>query len=204
MDTAELKGHVKQLQKLTEESDLLALLDTLRNGVVVKESLLRQTSAGLAVGRLRSYPIQTVADAAKELVKKWKQDIEDAKTAKPPSPPPPPPAKPPLRSAKRDLTSLKVTDDPIRDKCIELMYDGLALDSDMATEEILALATIIEAAVFETHDEATTTEYKARFRTLFVALRHKDTSRWRDAVLNGAVEAERFASLSLADLMQIA
>ncbi|KAF8998191.1 elongation factor TFIIS domain 2-containing protein [Hymenopellis radicata] len=201
MDATELKGHVRQMQKLTEESELLALLETLRNGVVVKESLLRETRAGLAVGKLRSHPIKNVSDAAKELVKQWKQDVEDAKTAKPPSPPPPS-AKPPLRSAKRDLTSIKVTDDPIRDKCIELMYDGLALDSDLATEEILALATIIEAAVFETH-EGTTTEYKARFRTLFVALRHKDTSRWRDAVLNGAIEAERFAALSLADLMQI-
>ncbi|KAF9001657.1 elongation factor TFIIS domain 2-containing protein, partial [Hymenopellis radicata] len=198
-NATELKGHVRQMQKLTEES--------VRTGVVVKESLLRETRAGLAVGKLRSHPIKNVSDAAKELVKQWKQDVEDAKQVrvpmapKPPSPPPPS-AKPPLRSAKRDLTSIKVTDDPIRDKCIELMYDGLALDSDLATEEILALATIIEAAVFETH-EGTTTEYKARFRTLFVALRHKDTSRWRDAVLNGAIEAERFAALSLADLMQI-
>lgn len=98
------------------------------------------------MGKLRSHANKQIADAAKELVKKWKTEVEQAKLkAAPKTPgklvwngrlmivksdtPTPVPTKVVARTAKTD--EVKVTDhgDVTRNKCVELLYDGLAVDS---------------------------------------------------------------------------
>jgi len=71
---SELKRLVKGLQSATTQ-EILGTLGQLK-AVVASESLLRESKAGLAVGKLRSHSAKEVADAAKELVKKWKTEVD--------------------------------------------------------------------------------------------------------------------------------
>ena len=50
--------------------------------------MLQESKAGLAVGKLRSNSSKQVSDLAKEIVKKWKKDVEKEKqrTGKSPAP----------------------------------------------------------------------------------------------------------------------
>lgn len=43
---------------------------------------MQESKAGLAVGKLRSHASKDVSDLAKEIVKKWKHEVEKEKQAK--------------------------------------------------------------------------------------------------------------------------
>lgn len=81
--------------------DMADMLVWLKKNVVATEPLLRvcahhspplfylrttdtsnsqETKAGLAVGKLRTHSNKTVSDLAKELVKKWKGEVDSAKS----------------------------------------------------------------------------------------------------------------------------
>lgn len=47
--------------------------------VLTHELVLQESKAGLAVGKLRQHESKEVADLAKEVVKKWKNEVEKAK-----------------------------------------------------------------------------------------------------------------------------
>ncbi|KZO97360.1 transcription elongation factor [Calocera viscosa TUFC12733] len=79
----EFKRLVKDLlesSKGPKHADTVGLLQKLRN-CAVNEELLKETKAGLAVGKLRSHANPGVADAAKEVVRKWKSEVEGQKRA---------------------------------------------------------------------------------------------------------------------------
>lgn len=77
--------------------DILGILQTLKEQTSVTEAVLRvrsgncfctpqhvltvaqESKAGLAVGKLRTHASRTVSDLAKEIVKKWKQAVEQEK-----------------------------------------------------------------------------------------------------------------------------
>ncbi|PSR77744.1 hypothetical protein PHLCEN_2v7728 [Hermanssonia centrifuga] len=78
MSTAsELRSLVKQLQQSSAtEQDLVAILEKLKAETKITESILRESKAGLAVGKLRTHASKPVSELAKEVVKKWKQLVE--------------------------------------------------------------------------------------------------------------------------------
>ncbi|TDL15784.1 transcription elongation factor [Rickenella mellea] len=80
-DVADLKKLVKELQGATSAEATVNVLTVLKKNVVATESLLRESKAGLAVGKLRTHATKEVSDLAKELVKKWKTEVERAKVA---------------------------------------------------------------------------------------------------------------------------
>jgi transcription elongation factor S-II len=49
--------------------------------VPLTATLFQETKAGLAVGKLRTHGSKNIADLAKELVKKWKGEVDRAKAA---------------------------------------------------------------------------------------------------------------------------
>ncbi|KAF5331975.1 hypothetical protein D9611_008828 [Ephemerocybe angulata] len=161
-DVVELKKNVKRLQAATTEKndeDILSILNILKTEFSITEQILRESKAGLAVGKLRQYESTKVSNAAKELVKKWKTAVEKLKPPKAATPKPSAintsvataasgstskagggggatPATPggsgPPRTAKSDGVSGNVGD-KVRDKCMELIYDALASDSTART-----------------------------------------------------------------------
>ncbi|KAI0688723.1 hypothetical protein BC835DRAFT_1418966 [Cytidiella melzeri] len=89
MSVEEDVANCSHLQYIHEDSSRhkLLLLYTLRSSSSsrhmdyphITEPVLRESKAGLAVGKLRSHASKQVADQVKDLVKKWKQTVEQAK-----------------------------------------------------------------------------------------------------------------------------
>lgn len=77
--TSELKALVKQLQHSSTEQEIIGILQTLKREAKITESVLRESKAGLAVGKLRTHAVKSVSDLAKEIVKKWKNEVEKEK-----------------------------------------------------------------------------------------------------------------------------
>ncbi|KDN37837.1 hypothetical protein RSAG8_09891, partial [Rhizoctonia solani AG-8 WAC10335] len=97
MDTTEVKKLIKDLQVATttgKPEDGVTILKQLKQNVVATEELLRETKAGLAIGKLRSHPRKEIADLAKELKAKAAGGTPTTPTTITPSakPTPPPPA----------------------------------------------------------------------------------------------------------------
>ena len=150
-----------------------------------------------------------MSEAAKDLVKKWKNDVgkasaapsrkaSTASTATVSAPTTAAPSKKGnVRSAKTDLNGpVKHTGDATRDKCIELIYDGLALDSTMTPSALLSVSTTVEAAVYAAHDQITGTGYKQRIRMMFSNLKDMKNPQLRERVASGDIEPARFAIMS--------
>jgi len=215
-DAAELKKLVKQLQSTSSDEETVAILQTLKKDYQVNEAILRESKAGLAVGKLRSNASKDVADLAKEIVKKWKTEVEKAKagssSSKPavngktqsrkasmtPAPATPTSANPnktDLRTAKTDGVKIEVTGDKTRDKCVELIYDALASDSGAPPDQILKRAKGIEASVLSLFDN-TNQAYKSKIRSLFVNLKDKNNPGLRENVVSGDISVDRFSKMS--------
>ncbi|KAF9221199.1 transcription elongation factor [Gyrodon lividus] len=219
-DAAELKKHVKQLQNATTNEDRIAILKILKKDFQVNEALLRESKAGLAVGKLRAHEAKEVSDLAKEIVKKWKNEVDRAKggsgsktptNGKPPvrksstsvTPAPTPPSangKPDVRTAKGDGVKISATGNITRDRCAELIYDGLACDSGAPSDQIVGRATAVEKAVFSQFD-GITAEYKGKIRSLFVNLKDKANPSLRESVVSGELSPERFSKMTSEEMM---
>jgi len=76
---AELKSLVKSLHGASNDQDVIGILKKLKEEAKITEALLRESKAGLAVGKLRSHGTKEIADIAKEIVKKWKTEVEREK-----------------------------------------------------------------------------------------------------------------------------
>ncbi|KAG6852396.1 hypothetical protein C0991_012400, partial [Blastosporella zonata] len=218
-DAAELKKLVKQLQGLSNPAvrDIVALLTRLKTEYEVTEAILRESKAGLAVGKLRQHASKDVADTAKEIVKKWKTQVEKAKSANgkvqasnskdrkssvaSPAGTPMSPTVP--TSATRTSKSDGVkggTGDTTRDKCIELLYDGLVMDSGAPIEQILKRAQNLEKAVYLNHNYAVSADYKSKMRTLFVNLKDKANPGLRESVVSGDLPVEKLSAMTSAEM----
>ncbi|KAF9244473.1 transcription elongation factor [Melanogaster broomeanus] len=216
-EASELKKHVKQLQNATTNEDRVAILKILKKDFQVNEAILRESKAGLAVGKLRSHEAKEVSDLAKEIVKKWKNEVDKAKGGKPPTngkppvhkpstsvtptaTPPAPNGKPEVRTAKGDGIKISATGDNTRDRCADLIYDGLACDSGAPSDQILGRAVAVEKAVFAQFG-GTTSEYKGRIRSLFVNLKDKANPSLRESVVSGELSPERFGKMTNEEMM---
>ncbi|ORY33014.1 transcription factor S-II, central domain-domain-containing protein [Naematelia encephala] len=82
MDVEKLSGLVKDLNEANtanKTDDVLDLLARLKNEVKPTEDLLRQSKAGLAIGKLRKHADTRIASRASEVVKVWKEVIDESK-----------------------------------------------------------------------------------------------------------------------------
>ncbi|KAI0773166.1 transcription elongation factor [Trametes elegans] len=78
---AELKPLVKSLSSASTDEEIIGILKTLKQQAKITEAILRESKAGLAVGKLRQHASKPVADLAKEIVRKWKTEVEREKQA---------------------------------------------------------------------------------------------------------------------------
>jgi len=100
-----------------------------------------------------------------------------------------------VRTAKSDGVSISATGDKTRDKCAELIYDGLAMDSAYPSDLISKRAIAIEAEVHK-NCNGTNQEYKAKIRSLFVNLKDKNNPGLRESVASGDITAARFSGMT--------
>lgn len=160
MDAKEVEAHGRSISKAQAagepSSSFIKLLDDLRGGVQATEDVLRSTKIGIIVNKLKTHKDPNVAKKASELVSKWRSDVKKAGADRSSTPkrqngtqspasqaaPSPVPAaaaakpKPkhnvPLdkRNVDTDGVDWKVTGSSIRDNCLKMMYNGLALMSE--------------------------------------------------------------------------
>ncbi|XXH03035.1 hypothetical protein Hte_009425 [Hypoxylon texense] len=85
MDQRELDARVKALHKANQANEppasLIPILESLKKANPTEE-MLRNTKAGLVVGKLRGNPNKEVAKVAMEVVAQWKKGVEAEKRAK--------------------------------------------------------------------------------------------------------------------------
>lgn len=223
-DVAELKKLVKDLQNVATNEEKVSILQILKKNFQVNEAILRESRAGLAVGKLRTHDAKEVSELAKEIVKKWKNEVERAKggsggkttanakstaaSRKPAasavtpgsgSATPASNGKSEVRTAKSDGVKISVSGDITRDKCIELIYDGLACDSAAPTDLILGRAKGVEQAVFAQFGSSK--EYKGKVRSLFVNLKDKGNPNLRESIVSGELSPEKFSKMTSEEMM---
>lgn len=220
-EVVELKKLVKDLQSATTVQERVSILQLLKKNFQVNEAILRESKVGLAVGKLRAHDSKEVSDLAKEIVKKWKNEVERAKggsgsktpsNGKPPArkqsvavtptsaASPAPNGKPETRTAKSDGVKIPTSGDNTRDKCAELIYDGLAFDSGAPTDLIITRAKGVEQAVYAQFG-TTGAEYKGKIRSLFVNLKDKGNPSLRENIVSGELSPEKFSKMTSEEMM---
>ncbi|KAF1986160.1 transcription elongation factor-like protein s-ii [Aulographum hederae CBS 113979] len=226
MEAAVVTEKGKQLVKAMSDdaaSDQISIiLDELKTGVKASEQLLRSTRIGVTVGRLRSNKDPAIAKKATDLVGKWKVDVRKStnsgastpKTAtangtsspanKSSSPAPKAKAKssvpPEKRNCETDNVDYHLTGSENRDKCVKLMYDGLAFMSKEATEDLLHRARQVELSMYEAYKPESSDAYKGKIRSLFQNLKNKSNPQLRVRVFSGEITPDRFVHMTHEEL----
>ncbi|WVO15360.1 transcription elongation factor S-II [Cryptococcus depauperatus] len=260
MDAAALTRHVKELSAANQAGkldEITRLLQKLQTEPVPTEDLLRSSKAGVAVGKLRAHADAGISALAKDIVKKWRDAVEESKkkrkraegedgkearkekedgsrkrvkdeaasskavspSATPSASTPDikqtsPPARQPLstidptrkdpRTAKGDKVSETLRadssgggrPDSVRDKCVVLIYDALALDSTAETKILQERAIGIEFAAYKALNYSTGNDYRAKMRSLFLNLKDKGNPALRNEIVLGYIGADKVASMS--------
>lgn len=124
------------------------------------------------------------------------------------------------RSAKLDGIKTNFCGDVVRDKCIEMFYDALCIDSSAcmsifklclshrrsliinstAPAHIEKLSTLVENELYGQQGCQTTSAYRTKFRSLYLNLKDKSNPRLRQDVVSGIISPERLANMSTKDM----
>lgn len=103
------------------------------------------------------------------------------------------------RNPANDGVNVNIYDDKVRNSCVGLAYNGLAVDSTVAPSEILAAAKAVEEAVF-IGERGTTTGYKNKMRSLFTNLKDPRNPNLRKKVVAGEISGKRLYTMTPKEL----
>lgn len=210
MDTVEIRGIVSQLGKAPDAKTLLELLELLNDGVAASETLLRETKVGVAVNKFRTNEDAEVAQAAKKIIKKWKDQVSAEKKAKVA------PVKQTTaavsvpqadkfittktRTPSNDGIKVNVHEDSTRNGAITGIYTALAIESTDAPKLILGISKSIEDAVFSLCKDKVDDNYRLKTRSLVMNLRNKKNPELRSSILNGDLKPAKLVTMSSKEL----
>lgn len=216
------KALMTSLNKNEPAASLISQIEAIKKEVVPTEELLRNTKAGLIMGKLRSNSDKDVARAATEVVQRWKKAVEHEKAAKAakastsPAPKHASPAPKPsaagnlrkrfegdteTRNYKTDGVDVSIaTESPIRSNCVGLMYNGLAYRSHESIEIVLTKAKEVEIAMHKAYP-GEGKAYKEKVRSLYQNLKSKNNRQLSLDVMSGAITPERFVRMTHKELM---
>lgn len=213
MEPKEVIEKSKALQKATAAGEspavIVSILSELKDGVFPTEDLLRSTKIGVVVNRSKQHKSPEVARLAAEIVKKWRDDIRDKKGPGSKSNSGTPPASsekptftvpPDQRDFKKDKVDIAKTNQPTRNSCIGLIYNGLCYLSTTDPSAVLTCAAAVEQAAFKSLGPETNAAYRDKIRTLFSNLRNKSNPTLRAHVLSGEIAAEKLINMSHEEL----
>lgn len=99
------------------------------------------------------------------------------------------------RSFKADFQNTQVHSDKVRNSCVEVTYNALAVDSSHPPEAILRAAKEIEAAVFVA-ENGTTAAYRTKLRSLFMNLKDPKNPELRERVVTAEISGERLRTMT--------
>lgn len=99
------------------------------------------------------------------------------------------------RSAKSDGIKIDGYPDKVRNSCVEVCYNALVVDNDVAPDTVLRVAKSIEQAVFK-GEKGATPAYKTKMRSLYSNLKDKGNPMLRQRVLMGEISPERLYTMT--------
>ncbi|RGB26385.1 transcription factor S-II, central domain-containing protein [Rhizophagus diaphanus] len=99
------------------------------------------------------------------------------------------------RSFKKDNVGYS-TGDSTRDKCIELLYDSLAFDSNNGIDIILNRAKKIEQIVLDQFDGEPEKQYRDKLRGMISNLKDKKNPGLRKGVVSGDITVQKFCVMT--------
>ncbi|WOO84851.1 Thioredoxin reductase [Vanrija pseudolonga] len=256
MDVTALTSLVKELNDANaagKTEDVIGLLKKLKTDVQPTEELLRTSRVGVAVGKLRKHATPGVSSLAQEIVKLWKDAVDESKrkrkrdeeskedeggaaaggdavkrvkaeasapaSASGASTPGTPDGKekakspPPLstidttrtkpRTAKDDGVDKTLRSDKteyaseeVRDRCVVMIYDALASDSNAQTKVLSERAIAIEREALKLMKFSTGNDYRGKMRSLFLNLKDKGNPGLRNEIVLGAVSADKVVRMT--------
>lgn len=244
LSTKEIIQAGTALQKNLDNSNFepaLDILRQLRDELQATDEILKTTKIGLAVGKLRKYPNKKVADLANEIVRKWKQEIDAAKTrnggsraagkadksnvstpggnatqggsgaatplataatdaATGSGSSPAPAIKPKeVRTTVTDKVDVdRASREPVRNNCIKLIYNSLAIDADPGkypSSLLLEKAESIESTIGRRFDGKLEGPYKQKMRSLYLNLKGINIS-LRSDLRNGTLTTDALCAMT--------
>lgn len=168
MDVKDIKSTVSNLEKSTDDTTILKLLNILNDGIEPTEKLLRETKVGVAVNKFRSNGNSEISTLVKRMIKKWKEVVQNeknakkAQSAKDTSSSPSgsaTPARPAPgstggkfhsgpRNPKTDGVDTTIYDNATRNASVSALYTALAIERDDDSKTIINVAIKIESEVF--------------------------------------------------------
>ena len=211
----------KAINSKEPSENILTILRDLKANVKPSEKLLRETSIGKVVNKVKGVQglDPEVNKLAAEIISRWRHVVNEQKLVSGTSTPtangarsngtssPAPPAKsasptgvaPDKRNWKVDKVNRdNLTSDNARNNCIGLIYDGLCIGSDLPMKQILELAKEIEIAALNLPEDRSSASpiYKEKIRSLFQNLKNKSNPKLRIRILTGEISPERFVTMS--------
>lgn len=231
--TMSLSDTFKQLNKARErisqyleDGDIQEVIKQLKiiRGFKVDEKLLRTTKIGVFVNSLKQKSNKPLADLAKDVILKWKNDIAQGNSSNQPSdrsemapvnrvpilrpvdsirkPPsrsnststPAPRVRPKERTPQGDGITLTF-DDAAREKMVIVLYSALALGNTIDGHKLLPFAIEIEDTIFKNCD-GTTEAYRKRIGSLNFNLRDPKNPELNDRVLSKTLSVSELCSMS--------
>lgn len=217
------KALTKAATQSESSSTIVSMLKELQQGVKATEDLLRSTRVGIVVNKFKQHKSPEVARLSSEIVSKWRNEVNKQKATGSPStkerasgsprpsagsngaasPKATPSDKasklsvpPDKRSWKADGVETNITSNRIRDSCIGLMYDGLALNSTEAPRNVIAKAVAVETSAYNTFGPETKEQYRTKIRSLYQNLKNKSNPTLRVRVLSNDVSPDQFVTMS--------
>jgi len=210
----------KKLDKMASKKNTENALDILKalKDIPISLEILQKTRIGMSVNNVRKQTSNDeVAAMAKQLIKGWKKLLptdsskkseekgtKEAKISKPEK------SESESSSNSNNYNSqddehaeIMMTNDPIRDKCRELLVKGLLTgcsdNSALQTYRCNFLAAAIESAI-HTEFRNTGVKYKNRIRSRFSNLKDTKNTSLRENVLNGIVTPEKLAKMTAEEM----
>jgi transcription elongation factor S-II len=227
MDQREIRSKGAALSKALQAKEpaesILTILRDLKANVRPSEELLRATSIGKIVNKVKGTPEldPEVGKLAAEIISRWRHVVNEQKLASGTSTPTangarsngtsspapvvaksasPTGVAPDKRNWKTDKVPRdELTNDVTRNNCIGLIYDGLCLGSEAPMRQILEIAKQIEAAALalpEAQSSSSSSVYKEKMRSLYQNLKSKSNPKLRTRILNGDIAPQKFVVMS--------
>lgn len=213
MDVKEIKSAVSSLEKSTDDTTILKLLNILNDGVEPTEKLLRETKVGVAVNKFRGSANTEVSSLVKKMIKTWREVVQneknkkkadsstpdkEAKTSNSSSQQKPTQSKfhSGPRNPKTDGVNITLYDNSTRNASVSALYTALAIERDDSGAHILAVARDIENEVFKAEYLSVNDNYRNKLRTFTMNLRNKKNPELRDGLLTNKIKPSNFIKMT--------
>lgn len=215
-EVLELKKKLIKLQKDEAASEeIIDVLQRMKEFTATSKQLAK-SEIGLIVSRLRKHENSDVVKLSKEVVKKWKSDIEKQDRVEKVEAPHSEvksaskshyedgivytPDENKMRTVKSEKLTVPSTGVALRDKSAETLFAGLASNTNAPAAFALKLASRIESEVFKLFPDVTSETYREKIRSLYSNLKDANNSQLKMDVLNQTLSPEVLCSMSTEDL----